>query len=94
VVGWFWFIITLVPVIGLVQVGRQAMADRYTYLPVVGLFIMTAWGIPMLIRNLPFQRAMLALLAGIAVIGSTVLTWQQFVALAEPISLSTNMPSG
>jgi tetratricopeptide (TPR) repeat protein len=43
-VGWFWFLGTLVPVIGLVQVGSQAMADRYTYLPLIGLFIAAAWG--------------------------------------------------
>jgi hypothetical protein len=43
-VGWFWFAGTLVPMIGLVQVGRQAMADRYAYLPFVGLFIMVCWG--------------------------------------------------
>jgi tetratricopeptide (TPR) repeat protein len=43
-VGWFWYLGTLVPVIGLVQVGGQAMADRFTYLPLVGLFIAVAWG--------------------------------------------------
>jgi Flp pilus assembly protein TadD len=43
-VGWLWFLGTLVPVIGVVQVGSQAMADRYTYLPAVGLFIALAWG--------------------------------------------------
>ena len=43
-VGWFWFVGTLVPMIGLVQVGRQAMADRYAYLPFVGLFIVVCWG--------------------------------------------------
>jgi len=43
-VGWLWFLITLLPVIGLVQVGIQAMADRYTYLPSIGLFIMITWG--------------------------------------------------
>jgi tetratricopeptide (TPR) repeat protein len=43
-VGWFWFLGTLVPVIGLVQVGNQAMADRYTYIPLTGLFIIVAWG--------------------------------------------------
>ena len=41
--GWFWFLGTLVPVIGLVQVGNQAMADRYTYIPFIGVFIMVAW---------------------------------------------------
>jgi Flp pilus assembly protein TadD len=43
-VGWFWYLGTLVPVIGLVQVGRQAMADRYTYIPSIGLFVAVVWG--------------------------------------------------
>lgn len=43
-VGWLWFLGTLVPMIGLVQVGAQAMADRYAYLPFIGLFLMVAWG--------------------------------------------------
>lgn len=43
-IGWLWYLGTLLPVIGLVQVGSQAMADRYTYLPLIGLFIMVAWG--------------------------------------------------
>jgi len=43
-VGWLWYLGTLVPVIGLVQVGRQALADRYTYLPLIGVFIIVAWG--------------------------------------------------
>jgi len=42
-VGWFWFLGTLVPMIGLVQVGRQAMADRYAYLPCIGLFLLVSW---------------------------------------------------
>jgi tetratricopeptide (TPR) repeat protein len=45
-VGWFWYVLTLVPVIGLVQVGSQAMADRYTYVPLIGIFIVAAWGAP------------------------------------------------
>ena len=45
-VGWLWYIGTLVPVIGLVQVGAQALADRYAYLTLIGLFIMIAWGVP------------------------------------------------
>jgi len=44
-VGWLWYLGTLVPVIGLVQVGEQAMADRYTYVPLIGLFIIIAWGL-------------------------------------------------
>jgi Flp pilus assembly protein TadD len=45
IVGWLWFLVTLFPVIGVVQVGYQAMADRYTYLPFVGLFVAVAWGL-------------------------------------------------
>ena len=45
-VGWFWYLGTLVPVLGLVQVGQQAMADRYTYVSLVGLFIAATWGTP------------------------------------------------
>ncbi len=42
--GWLWFLVTLAPVIGIVQVGAQSMADRYTYIPLIGLFIIIAWG--------------------------------------------------
>ena len=52
-VGWLWFLGTLVPVIGLVQVGSQAMADRYTYLPYIGLFIALGWGVADLTRRWP-----------------------------------------
>ena len=71
-VGWFWFLGTLVPVIGLVQVGSQAMADRYTYVPLIGLFIILAWGIPDLLPRgrwregvLPAAAAMLILACAI-----------------------------
>jgi len=50
-VGWLWFAGTLVPVIGIVQVGVQAMADRYTYIPLIGLFVMAAWGTPELLKK-------------------------------------------
>jgi tetratricopeptide (TPR) repeat protein len=49
--GWFWFVGTLIPVIGIVQVGLQAYADRYTYIPYIGLFIMLAWGLPQLLSK-------------------------------------------
>lgn len=45
-VGWLWYVVTLVPVIGLVKVGEQSIADRYTYVPLVGLFVVVAWGVP------------------------------------------------
>jgi protein O-mannosyl-transferase len=48
-VGWIWYLCTLLPVIGLVQVGAQSRADRYTYVPLIGLFIIAGWGIPKLL---------------------------------------------
>src|SRR5262249_43530045 len=45
-VGWLWYLGTLVPVIGLVQAGEQAMADRFTYVPLVGIFVAIAWSLP------------------------------------------------
>jgi hypothetical protein len=51
VVGWLWFFITLVPVIGLMQVGEQAMADRFTYIPSIGLFVLLAWEVPRLFAD-------------------------------------------
>ena len=54
--GWLWFAGTLVPVIGIVQVGSQAMADRYTYIPLIGLFIMAAWGIPELLKKWRYRK--------------------------------------
>ena len=63
--GWFWFVGTLVPVIGLVQVGSQSMADRYSYLPLIGLFMILAWGGGELwsLRRLP--KPFVALAAGL-----------------------------
>jgi tetratricopeptide (TPR) repeat protein len=49
--GWFWYLITLIPVIGLVQVGGQARADRYTYIPLIGIFIVVVWGIHLVLRG-------------------------------------------
>ena len=64
-VGWFWFLGMMVPVIGLVQVGGQALADRYMYLPHIGLFILSTWGLAALTRPLRWRRALLGT-AGVA----------------------------
>jgi tetratricopeptide (TPR) repeat protein len=55
--GWCWYLATLLPVIGIVQVGVQARADRYTYLPLVGVFVMLVWGAADLAPRLPGRRA-------------------------------------
>jgi tetratricopeptide (TPR) repeat protein len=67
-VGWFWFAGTLVPVIGLVQVGKQAMADRYAYIPLIGIFIMVAWLSGEIVRARPQYRRAAAVAAGIALL--------------------------
>ena len=63
--GWLWYLVTLLPVIGVVQVGKQAMADRYTYVPLIGLFVMIAWGIPRLRRGWEAVGAGAALVVGV-----------------------------
>jgi protein O-mannosyl-transferase len=57
--GWVWYLITLIPVIGIVQVGSQAHADRYTYVPYVGLFIIAVWGANTLLNKLKYRKRML-----------------------------------
>ena len=71
VTGWFWYLIMLLPVIGLIQVGSQAHADRYTYLPQIGLYILLAWGITDALAS-PLQRRILGVTASVAII---VLAW-------------------
>lgn len=76
-VGWFWYLGTLIPVIGLVQVGSQAMADRYTYLPSIGVAIICAWSIDFFIKNKKTGKKFLfPAVAGILII-LALLTWQQ-----------------
>ncbi|MEI6702168.1 MAG: tetratricopeptide repeat protein [Deltaproteobacteria bacterium] len=86
-VGWFWFLITLIPVIGLLQVGVQSMADRYSYIPSIGLYIMAAWGTSDLTRGLQQQKNILALTAGVVILVSAALTWRQLGYWRESISL-------
>ncbi len=62
-VGWFWFLVTLVPMLGIVQVGVQAMADRYAYVSFVGLFIMICWGVADLARRKRFLPVILPIVS-------------------------------
>ena len=77
VTGWFWYLGTLVPVIGIVQVGYQSMADRYTYIPMIGIFVMIAWGIPELLDKWQFKKIALATLTGIVIPILIVCSWMQ-----------------
>jgi Tfp pilus assembly protein PilF len=76
-VGWLWYTGTLIPVIGIVQVGSQAMADRYTYIPLVGLFIVVVWGIPELLARLPRRREALVALSALCLVCLFLRTWKQ-----------------
>jgi len=75
--GWFWYLGTLIPVIGLVNFGGPAMADRYTYLPSAGIAIMLAWGSPSLIKYEDRHKNILLLAAIIILTILMVLTWRQ-----------------
>jgi protein O-mannosyl-transferase len=86
-VGWFWFLITLLPVIGLIQVGSQSMADRYTYLPGIGLFIMFSWGVPALSGRLQHRERFLAPLAALVILASALATWRQLGYWRDSIAL-------
>jgi protein O-mannosyl-transferase len=76
-VGWFWYAGTLTPVIGFIQVGLQSMADRYTYLPSIGVAIMIAWGISYLFPSVARRKRILFFLLIIVFIVLTLLTWRQ-----------------
>ena len=76
-VGWLLYLGTLLPVIGLLQAGSQAMADRYSYVSLIGIFIMVAWGVPDYLKNWPPRKAILGALSGIAILACIFLTWLQ-----------------
>jgi len=76
-VGWFWFMGTLIPVIGVVQVGSQAMADRYSYIPYIGLFIMVAWGLPEILSKLAYRKIVLGTSMAIVLIMLGTATFRQ-----------------
>ncbi len=77
VMGWLWFLGTLVPVIGLVQIGMQSLADRYTYVPYFGLFVMLAWGLGDLVRHLKVNEKIIAFVAIAVIITLGILTFAQ-----------------
>ncbi len=89
--GWLWFTGTLVPVIGIVQVGGQALADRYTYIPLIGLFIMAAWGIPDLLKKWrhaqsPCKEALFAS-SSLVFLSLFIVTWTQVPYWRNDIAL-------
>jgi len=86
-VGWLWYLGTLVPVIGLVQVGPQAMADRYAYVPLVGLFIIIAWGFSDIAARWRHKTVLLSICAGMVLSALMVCTWFQVGRWQNSITL-------
>ena len=86
-IGWFWFLGTLVPVIGLVQVGIQSMADRYTYLSMIGLLFVITWGACDLARRWNFNGTILFFAGALAIVGCVAITLRQLPVWQNSISL-------
>lgn len=86
-VGLFWYLGTLVPVIGLVQVGDQAMADRYTYIPLTGIFIIVSWGVSDIFKKWHYRRFFLVVFAAILLAGFTSKTFLQLKYWKNGITL-------
>jgi len=86
-VGWFWYFGTLVPVIGLVQVGGQAMADRYTYVPLMGLFIIIVWSAAEIFDRGPVKRFIVMLTAVVLMLTLSVVSHLQVANWANSIIL-------
>jgi protein O-mannosyl-transferase len=86
-VGWFWFLGTLVPMIGLVQVGAQAMADRYAYLPFAGLFIMICWGVADWAQQQHLATAWLTAPSLVVLLALTVVAHRQIAYWSDNVAL-------
>jgi len=86
-VGWLWFVGTLVPMIGLVQVGVQAMADRYAYLPLVGLFIMVCWTVADWVDRRHISTAWLVSTSTAALLALAIVTHQQIGYWEDNVTL-------
>jgi protein O-mannosyl-transferase len=95
-VGWFWYLGALIPVIGLVQLGGQAMADRYAYVPFIGLFIIFSWGISDLAEKKQINKNWIALgaigvfLFLLTICSAQVKHWQNTITLFEQAQKAVN----
>ncbi len=86
-VGWLWYLGTLVPVIGLVQVGSQAMADRYSYIPLTGIFIMIAYGIPELLSTYRYKKVFFGAVSAVIFPVLMMITWIQVQYWRDSVTL-------
>jgi Flp pilus assembly protein TadD len=91
IVGWLWYLGTMVPMIGLVQVGGQQMADRYTYLPLLGVYIMAAWLVPSLVPARLASPRLGITLAAACVLGYAAVAWFQVDYWRNSVALYQRM---
>jgi tetratricopeptide (TPR) repeat protein len=89
-VGWLWFLGVMVPMIGLVQVGVQAMADRYMYIPAIGLFVMVCWGAADLFEKWHVNRVAVGVISGAALIALAVASHQYIDYWKDNLALWTH----
>lgn len=90
IVGWLWYLGMLVPVIGFIQVGLQARADRFTYLPHIGLYLMVAWGLTDLTKDWRYRREALATGAAVVLAAATYCAFIQATYWKDSVSLWTH----
>src|SRR5262249_30478646 len=86
-IGWLWYLGMLVPVIGLVHQGDQSMADRFTYVPSVGIFIMAAWGIPALLGDWRHRQVFCTVAAIVVLAACTLATARQLRFWKDSLTL-------
>jgi Tfp pilus assembly protein PilF len=86
-IGWFWYLFTLVPVIGIVRIGAQAMADRYTYVPLVGIFIIVVWGFVDITSELINRSLIRIATAFIILLLCSIITWRQISLWTDNFTL-------
>jgi len=90
IVGWLWYLIMLVPVIGVVQINLQAHADRYTYLPQIGLYLIAVWGTADLSAGWPRRREILTVAAALVMAALALTAWRQTTYWRDSESLWTH----
>ncbi len=87
VVGWFWFLGILFPVLGLIHGGGQSMADRYSYVSLIGLFVILAWAVAFLVDRWSVPRPVVAAVCALLLLGSIVLTRAQVSRWRDSVTL-------
>jgi protein O-mannosyl-transferase len=90
VIGWFWYLGTLIPVIGFITIGPHLIADRYTYLPLIGIFVIIAWGVPDLLKKWHYKKNVLKVSAGILILTLMLITWIQVSHWKSSITVFTH----